>query len=147
VEAIRAAIGRTVRYEIEIAAGRGAPASARAAIQGLGLSLLDGRTEDARLAISEVVANAVLHGRLQPDIDTVRVLVDADDDSVRVDVEQPTPAEGVAISEPRLDDPNDAGGFGLRLLDHVVDRWGHQPGPPGRVWFEFHQPEANATAD
>jgi hypothetical protein len=61
--------------------------------------------------------------------------VGTDPDKVRVTVEQPTVAD-VRIEEPRFEKEN-PGGFGLRLVDQVVDSWGHDPGPPGRVWLEF----------
>jgi anti-sigma regulatory factor (Ser/Thr protein kinase) len=127
------------QHEIEVIAGPEAPASARAAVARLGMLQLEKRMADVQLAISEVVTNAVRHGGLRWDLDRVRITVGAGQDTVRVTVEQPTIAEGVKIEEPplRMENP---GGFGLRLVDQVADHWGHDHGPPGRVWFEFRMP-------
>jgi two-component sensor histidine kinase len=92
--------------------------------------------DDVRLALTEVVTNAVRHGNLRQGVDPLRITVDSSQDGARVTVEQPTAAEGVAIREPALLE-GAPGGFGLRFVDHVADSWGHDPGPPGRVWFEF----------
>jgi anti-sigma regulatory factor (Ser/Thr protein kinase) len=127
------------QHEIEVIAGPEAAASARAAVAHLGMLQLQKRMADVKLALSEVVTNAVRHGALRWDVDQVRIIVGAGQDAVRVTVEQPTIAEGVRIHEPRVGSVN-PGGFGLRLVDQVVDHWGHDPGPPGRVWFEFRTP-------
>jgi anti-sigma regulatory factor (Ser/Thr protein kinase) len=122
------------QQETEVIAGPGAAASARAAVAQMVASHLQQRMDDVQLAASEIVTNAVRHGRLRQDIDTVRISVGTGRNVVRVTVEQPTVAS-VRIEEPRLGE--DPGGFGLHLVDHVADDWGHDPGPPGRVWFEF----------
>jgi anti-sigma regulatory factor (Ser/Thr protein kinase) len=123
-------------HEIEVTAGPGAAASARTAVAQLGVPQLRQQMDDVQLALSEIVTNAVCHGRLRWDIDAVRIIVGTGQDRVRVTVEQPTVAEGVTIREPWLS-KEDAGGFGLLLVDQLADDWGHDRGPPGRVWFEF----------
>lgn len=70
---------------------------------------------------------------------TVRLVIEADEDAVRVEVEQPTMANEVRVVEPRLDVPERIGGFGLRLVEEVADAWGYEAGPPGRVWCEFRR--------
>jgi anti-sigma regulatory factor (Ser/Thr protein kinase) len=95
------------------------------------------RGEDARLAVSELAANAIRHGNLRPDRDTLRLVIETDEHHLRVEVEQPTPAPDVHIVTPRPDAPAPVGGFGLRIVEGTADRWGHESGPPGRVWFEF----------
>ncbi len=99
---------------------------------------LSERGDDAQLAVTELAANVIRHAGLRSD-DTLRLVIEADDDRVRVEVEQATSAVDVHIVTPRLDDPDDIGGFGLRLVEHTADSWGHEPGPPGRVWFEFRR--------
>ena len=93
---------------------------------------LQARLDEVCLAVSEVVSNAVRHGRLDPNRDSLRLVIEADDTHVRVEVEQPTPA-GVEVDF----GSGRTGGFGLRILEETADEWGHVPGPPGRVWFEF----------
>ena len=125
------------QHAIEVIAGPEAAASARAAVAHLGISQLQERLDDVRLATSELVTNAVRHGRLRRDIDVIRVTVGTGEESVRVTVEQPTVAD-VKIAPPRIGE--EAGGFGLRLVDQFADHWGYEPGPPGRVWAEFGRP-------
>jgi anti-sigma regulatory factor (Ser/Thr protein kinase) len=125
------------QQEVEVVAGPEAAASARAAVAQMGLLQLHGRIDDVQLAISEVVSNAVRHGRLRQDVDSVRITVGTGQDKVRVTVVQPTIAD-VQFGEPRFETEN-PGGFGLLLVDRVVDSWGHDPGPPGRVWVEFEK--------
>jgi anti-sigma regulatory factor (Ser/Thr protein kinase) len=127
------------RHEIEVVAGPDAAAAARAAVAQLGVLQFHQRLGDVQLAISEVVTNAVRHGGLRGGVDAVRITVGTGQDTVRITVEQPTIAEGVAVVEPRLEEEN-PGGFGLRLVDEVADNWGHESGPPGRVWLEFEKP-------
>lgn len=98
--------------------------------------ILRRRPDDAALAVTEVVTNAVRHGGVRDGVDELLVLVDGTDDRVRVTVEQPTAADGVAIVEPWVEHGN-PGGFGLRLVNELTDQWGHDPGPPGKVWFEL----------
>ena len=71
--------------------------------------------------------------------DEVRLVIEAHEDTVRVEVEQPTAAIGVAPVEPRLDDPDRVSGFGLRMVQELTDDWGVVPGPPGSAWFEIRR--------
>jgi anti-sigma regulatory factor (Ser/Thr protein kinase) len=97
---------------------------------------LNGRSEDPRLAVTELVSNAVRHEGLDPDTALIHLRIDADDDHVRVEVEQPTSASDVEVIDTRVREGR-PGGFGLRLVQASADGWGFEPGPPGRVWFEF----------
>jgi len=123
-------------HEIEVVAGPEAAAVARARVARLGVLQLQRRMPDVQLAVSEIVTNAVRHGGLREGVDAVRITVGTGEDSVTITVEQPTKAEGVEIGEPRLQE-DDPGGFGLHLVDQVADSWGHDAGPPGRVWLTF----------
>ena len=96
---------------------------------------LQARLDEVCLAVSEVVSNAVRHGRLDPNHDSLRLVIEADDTHVRVEVEQPT------FVDVEVDRGSDrTRGFGLRILEETADGWGHVPGPPGRVWLEFRAP-------
>jgi anti-sigma regulatory factor (Ser/Thr protein kinase) len=97
---------------------------------------LNGRSDDARLAVTELVTNAVRHAGLENDADLIHLRIEADDDHVHVEVEQPTSASGVHLVERRGNDAR-VGGFGLSLVRASADSWGFDPGPPGRVWFEL----------
>jgi len=99
----------------------------------VGSYLSDGRRHDAVLALSEVVTNAVRHAGLTAG-EPITVEVGPGPHGIRVSVEQPTSAmRAVATSY----DPERVGGVGLALVEKVTDRWGVEPGPPGRVWFEI----------
>jgi anti-sigma regulatory factor (Ser/Thr protein kinase) len=96
---------------------------------------LNGRSDDPRLAVTELVSNAVRHAGLETDT-LIHLRIEADDAHVRVEVEQPTSASDVHVAEQPGTDER-PGGFGLRLVEVFADAWGFEPGPPGRVWFEF----------
>ncbi len=98
---------------------------------------LDDRLQDARIAMTEVVTNALRHGGLTPGVDMIRLTITADDDLMRAEVEQAGSAREAHAVEPRPED-DAPGGFGLRIVEATADKWGVEPGPPGRVWFEFH---------
>jgi anti-sigma regulatory factor (Ser/Thr protein kinase) len=128
-----------MRHEIILPADEAAAGMARTALDRRIAQALDGRRDDSRLAITELVANAIHHGQRQTDQDVLRLIIDVEDDRIRVEIEQPAAASGVRVVEPRMDDPDRIGGFGLRLVEELADDWGHEPGPPGIVWFEFRR--------
>jgi anti-sigma regulatory factor (Ser/Thr protein kinase) len=86
------------------------------------------RAEDLRLLVSEVVTNAILHGRSPAPVD-VRVRAD---DEVRVEVVDRGP--GFDPGAPRA---HEVGGFGLKFVSQLADRWGLETDGETRVWFCF----------
>ena len=85
--------------------------------------------ERAQLAVSELVANAVIHARSEL---TVRVHVDG---WIRLEVSDGDPQ---AILVPRAVEPDRLGGRGLRLVADVSRRWGVTRGTRGKtVWCEL----------
>ena len=136
-----------MRRELILPADENAPVLARSALDdAIPPPVLNERADDARLAISEIAANAVMHGQLRPGQDALRLLIDADDDRVRIELEQVTAAVGVRVVEPRLEDAIRVGGFGLRIIEQTADEWGVETGPPGHVWFEFRSRVEPAVA-
>lgn len=127
-----------MRREVVLPVDRHAATRAREALDAAVPPELGQRADDARLAVSEVVTNAVLHGGLGLD-DTIRVVFETDATTLRVEVEQRTDAPAAAISAPPSPDLDSVGGFGLMLVSRVVDDWGVERGPPGRVWFELRR--------
>lgn len=87
---------------------------------------------DARLLVSELVANSMRHARLGPN-DTIRVTAQVGNGRLRVDVVDggrggtPVPAGGI----PR---PSAESGWGLYLVETLSSRWGYSS---GRYWFEL----------
>ena len=88
------------------------------------------RLEDGELALSELVTNALLHGR-DPIVLTLRV----GPDLLRAEVCDANP---VSPSFSMLDQTA-VTGRGLLLISAVADQWGVDPAPSGKlVWFELH---------
>ena len=89
--------------------------------------------ERVRLGASEIVTNVVRHSG-QDETEPVRMTALTTDVGVRVEVRQETSAEAVRVIDPA--ERSHTGGFGMRIIDEVAERWGTEPGPPGLVWFE-----------
>jgi anti-sigma regulatory factor (Ser/Thr protein kinase) len=92
----------------------------------------DGRLESLTLVVSEVVTNAVRHGKPGGEI---RLAATPKDDFLCVQVtdEGPgfVPLPGAMASE-------EHGGFGLFLVEQLTRRWGMtRENRRTRVWFEF----------
>jgi anti-sigma regulatory factor (Ser/Thr protein kinase) len=85
------------------------------------------------LALSELVTNAVTHGRghidLRLDVDTARSVLH---------VEVADEGDGRAAIPDRDGDHARVGGWGLRMVADVADAWGTETPRPGRnvVWFD-----------
>ncbi len=110
----------------EIPRSSGAPAEARRMVDLLGL---DAPTaEVVRLAVSELVSNAVMHGS-----GSIGVALGVDEEGVHVAV-----SDGGGgfrpPGEPVMPPPDAAGGRGLALIAMLSARWGVLPGEPTRVW-------------
>ncbi len=117
--------------EFELPRGPHAPARARRLIAELGASVLDrDELNRARLAVSELVTNAVVHGRgvisLRASLDRDRLLVEVIDEG-----------SGFArvVHERSFDD---LGGRGLDIVDSETSRWGLYEGTT-HVWFEIER--------
>src|SRR3954454_25340423 len=117
---------RTMTVSEHLAPDRHSPAKARAALEPLrgvvGAQLL----EDLRLVVSELVANAVVHGPRTGPIE-LRVAVD---EGGRVRGEVADRRHGTVDIRSSADQ---SGGWGLRLVDELSDSWGVYPGST-HVW-------------
>jgi anti-sigma regulatory factor (Ser/Thr protein kinase) len=87
--------------------------------------------EDAQLLTSELVTNAVVHGRgeilLRAELDEDRLLIEVID-------------EGHGFERTiRQRDFESVGGHGLGIVDTVASRWGIHEGTT-HVWFELERP-------
>ena len=92
------------------------------------------RRRGAVLALSEVVTNAVLYGAIDRS-EPINLLIERTEDLVRIQVIQPRPVpERLTIAD--VPEGWSTGGYGLRIVDAVADRWGVQLDPPS-VWFEL----------
>lgn len=115
-----------------------APSAARRFVGELAQDLPSDLADDAELLVSELVANAVQHGR--PDI-TLRVSLDPPLIGVSVqDDGEAVPKTAVGRPHPTAES-----GRGLCLVDRVSSTWGVTPNdpPPGKtVWFHIDPREA-----
>jgi anti-sigma regulatory factor (Ser/Thr protein kinase) len=87
---------------------------------------------DVEVLVSEIVTNAVRHGRAGPD-DTIVVHVAMSSDCLRVEVCD----QGPGFTPPRSPCTRaDGGGNGLLLLDRLSSAWGVAGDDGTCVWFE-----------
>jgi anti-sigma regulatory factor (Ser/Thr protein kinase) len=129
-----------VRVERELPVTAEAAAQARHALDGVATGLSDGRERDVRLLVSELVTNAVRHANLSPR-DVIRLVVDIEDHTLRVEVHDP--GGGFVPSEPEPD-PARPSGWGLYLVAELSDRWGVESDDATSVWFELDHPATAA---
>jgi anti-sigma regulatory factor (Ser/Thr protein kinase) len=97
-------------------------------VGGLSSSLLD----DARLVVTELVANAVRHGEAAAQ---VGVSLRWADPTLRIEVR----SEGPFVPPP-ADRPGEDSGRGLTLVQALSRRWGVHAGAGVMVWAELHAP-------
>jgi anti-sigma regulatory factor (Ser/Thr protein kinase) len=117
-----------------------AAGAARKALTALNGSLhlvSEARLRDVQLLVSELVANAHVHGRSGGD--PLRMAVLATDDVLRVEIHDSGPAFDPAAL---ADLPITAGrGKGLKIVHALSDRWGVEPRDGTTVWFEVDRPQ------
>jgi serine/threonine-protein kinase RsbW len=94
----------------------------------LGASVL----EDVRLLVTELITNALRHGRLTAG-DRVSVKASVDEDVVRIEVRDPGNDGDVALREPGAR----GGGYGLYLVEQLARRWGVDRRHGTVVWCEL----------
>ncbi len=89
------------------------------------------RIEDAMLLVTELIANAVIHGSAE-----VRLDVDIEDSVLRVRV-----ADGSPVLPRKPDASASGSGRGLAIVESLADKWGIAPNNgivDGKtVWFEL----------
>jgi hypothetical protein len=116
---------------------REAPAIARRAVQqDVPLTTETEKVEDAKLVISELVQNVVLHSSLDDEAE-FRVRVYTTTDRIRIEVED----RGSGFSRDELLPPwqDPWSGNGLRVVDAISSRWGAERSAKGgtAAWAEI----------
>ena len=86
---------------------------------------------DAKLLVTELVANAVEH---VPEDGELSLDVICEQGTLRVGVGDP--GHGFRPRPRRPDSPKDSG-WGLHFVDQLADRWAVEVEGPSRVWFEL----------
>lgn len=103
------------------------PTARRAVVAALVGTSFETRADEAALAVSELVTNAVLHGRAPIWLEVV-----VGQDRVRVEVQDQSPLSPTFS----MLDPTAVTGRGLVLVGTVVDGWGVEATATGKsVWF------------
>jgi anti-sigma regulatory factor (Ser/Thr protein kinase) len=126
-------------FELDRPSGPQAPSVARRALGDRLLSVVEGEEmEDVKLIVSELVTNAVLHGRgqigLRAHIDDDRVLVEVIDQGQGFEhVVRHVPFERLSVR-------------GLAIVDDLASRWGIHEGTT-HVWFEVERPGPRPGAE
>ena len=116
--------------------GAAAPREARHAIrETLSGSLSEQALVDVELLVSELTTNSVRHGGC--DEQDELAIEAARRAAITCTSPSATADRGFASAVPEKPDLEQAGGFGLVLLDRLADRWGVQRGSPFCVWFEL----------
>lgn len=124
---VAAVPGPARRWGLSLCADAASPGRARAALRDW-LGRCDAAlVADARLIGSELVANAVAHGR-----PPILLTAELDDERLRLEVCD----AGSGLPKVRPSGPG--GGFGLPIVCRLADHWG-TGGPPTRVWCELRR--------
>jgi anti-sigma regulatory factor (Ser/Thr protein kinase) len=127
-----------MRYEVDLVRDPDSAAEARRALGEVSDHLSPRRLEDARLLVSELVTNAILHAGLDDD-DVIKLVVVTGESALRIEVCDPGP--GFELRQPGPD-PAQPTGWGLYLVRELSDRWGVERDPETRVWFELDREAA-----
>ena len=119
---------------VHLDCGPEAAAAARQAVATADGSLPSPVREDLLLLVTELVTNAVRHAGTGPE-GSVELRVRMTPGSVRVEVVDAGTGFSHEVAAPS---PDDAGGWGLYLVDRIADDWGVVTSASGtRVWFEL----------
>jgi anti-sigma regulatory factor (Ser/Thr protein kinase) len=126
--------GAFVRFELTLAPSTPSVGRARAAVvRWLPDDVAAEALADAKLVVSELVANSVRHGALASDgFVCVRLALGAG--LMHVEVED---SGTTGVVAPRAPDLDGGGGFGLQIVAALARRWGIVREPGTRVWVEL----------
>ena len=116
---------------LDLPAEPASAAAARRAVEG-GLGLEGEVLDTVKLLVSELVTNSVRHAGL-PATAAIELRVRADAGQVRVEVTD----AGRGFDPLERPEPSEDGGWGLRLVESLADRWGVERAPAARVWCEL----------
>ena len=122
-------------HEIRFPPSAGAPSQARVAVKQALAGSSRETIETASLLVSELVTNSLRHGHAVLNASVV-LRIGRSDGVLRFEVVD----WGQGFEYQRRTEPLDqAGGWGLFLVEELSSRWGIQRGTPNVVWFELPQ--------
>jgi anti-sigma regulatory factor (Ser/Thr protein kinase) len=98
---------------------------ARTTVREVAAAPLGARVRDAEIVVSELVANALRHGRAP-----ITLTVTMRDGRCRIGVEDH------GQGRPAFRRPGESGGWGLHVIERLADRWGVGQGNT-QVWCEL----------
>jgi anti-sigma regulatory factor (Ser/Thr protein kinase) len=130
-----------LEYAVELPPAATTPALVRRQLTSMLVDWPAEAVERTRAAASELVTNAVMHGDLHPNDDSLIVSMMVQGDTVRVSVQQPTPVPAL-VERPAGEGHS---GIGLTIVSALADDWGFRSDAPGRVWFEVDRARGGAT--
>ena len=124
---------------VELPRDRTAARRARCLLEELSAGAVDqGTLDSAKMLVSELVNNAVVHGQ-----GTITLRASLDEDRVDVEVID----EGSGFERVIREDEFDRlGGWGLQLVEAESARWGVHEGTT-HVWFEIERPGPRVGED
>lgn len=127
------------QLDLRLPASEQAPEIARRVVAARFEGELDPRQlEDARLLTSELVTNAVIHGR-----GPVKLTALLDEDRLMIEVVDQGDGFERVVREQGLEA---VGGNGLNIVDALASRWGIHKGS-SHVWFELERPGPRLGTD
>jgi anti-sigma regulatory factor (Ser/Thr protein kinase) len=109
-------------------------AEARNAVGRIRPALPDLVADSARLLVSELVTNSIVHG-VSRDGGWIDVIIERRARCVRIEVVDS--ASGGSRPVLRPVDPSSTSGWGLQLVDRLSTVWGVETGTGTRVWCEI----------
>jgi anti-sigma regulatory factor (Ser/Thr protein kinase) len=111
-------------------------AAARDAVTEAAQGRINAETlETARLLVSELVTNGIVHGGANRPLE---LDVEIDDSGLRVHVTD----FGDGFTPRGAAEPDETGGWGLFLVESLADRWGLIRNGNTRFWFELAEEKA-----
>jgi anti-sigma regulatory factor (Ser/Thr protein kinase) len=119
--------------DLRLPVGPQAPGEARHALDELDDVLDDGKLDEIRLLVSELVTNSVRHAGMGPN-EWIGLRVALGADSVRVEVADRGPGFEDTTPIPSMFQDS---GWGLYLVEQIADRWGVTTDKGTCVWFEL----------
>jgi anti-sigma regulatory factor (Ser/Thr protein kinase) len=118
----------TTILRLDLPCAPDAPATVRAALRDTG-----SESDDVLLVASELVTNAVVHSGCEPGH---RINVEVSEQSQRVLISVHDPGLSDLRAVPRPASASAVGGWGLRLVAQLSERWGADRPKGYRVWAE-----------